>query len=207
MGFLKFLKREKKTSEFDELDLPPSPPPLEDFHESMDVPDILDIRAPTMQGPQEDKFDFTKEHEEEPPLAPPMPTSTPPENTEADQDLIPPAQINEEEQKEPDMPVDKPEDLPSEVYPKTHRRLFSQEKVVLRERPTGKTIYIKVDKFKLTLGSINVIKSDLRKSEEALLKLDNIRTSKDKAFDKMKASLDDLQSKFIFIDKTLFKGD
>ena len=83
------------------------------------------------------------------------------------------------------------------------RRLFAHEK----RREIPKTIYVRVDNFKATLGSINIVRSDLRKSEEALTKLENIKSSKDKSFDKIKSSLDDLQKKLIFIDKTLFKGD
>ena len=52
-----------------------------------------------------------------------------------------------------------------------------------------------------------MIRSDLRKSEEALLKLEQMKGAKDRSYDKFKASLDDLQKKLIFIDKTLFKGD
>ena len=51
------------------------------------------------------------------------------------------------------------------------------------------------------------MRSDLKKSEEVLNKLEGIKNSKDKSFDKMRASLDDLQKKLIFIDKTLFKGE
>ena len=49
-------------------------------------------------------------------------------------------------------------------------------------------------------------RNDLRKSEEALMKFENIKNAKDKSFDKVKSSLEDLQKKLIFIDKTLFKG-
>ena len=73
--------------------------------------------------------------------------------------------------------------------------------------PAARTIYVKVDKFKAALGCINIVRSDLRKSEEALAKLENIKQSKDKSFDIAKSYLDDLQKKIIFIDKTLFKGE
>ena len=77
----------------------------------------------------------------------------------------------------------------------------------MRERPNVKTIYIRIDNFKATLGSINIVRSDLRKSEEALNKLETLKSSKDRSFDKVKVSIDDLQKKLIFIDKTLFKGE
>ena len=51
------------------------------------------------------------------------------------------------------------------------------------------------------------VEQELKKSEELIMKLESIKNSKDKSFDKMKSSLEDLQHKLIFIDKTLFEGD
>ena len=72
---------------------------------------------------------------------------------------------------------------------------------------SGTSMYVRVDKFKAAIGSINVIRSDLKKSEDALMKLENIKVAKDRNFEKVRSSLDDLQKKIIFIDKTLFKGE
>ena len=77
----------------------------------------------------------------------------------------------------------------------------------LHEDARSRTMYVRVDKFRLLLGTINVVRSDLRKSDEALMKLESMKTNVDRSFDKMKASLHDLQKKLIFVDKTLFKGD
>ena len=92
-------------------------------------------------------------------------------------------------------------------YQKIEKRLFSQERRLLRERPSGKTIYVRVDNFKATLGNISIVRSDLRKSEDALIKLESMKYSKDKSFDKIRYLLDDVQKKIIFVDKTLFKGE
>ena len=50
-------------------------------------------------------------------------------------------------------------------------------------------------------------RGNLRKSEEALAKMESIKSAKDKSFDKIRASLDDLQKKLVYVDKILFKGD
>ena len=68
-------------------------------------------------------------------------------------------------------------------------------------------MYVRVDKFKAALQNIGIIRGNLRKSEEAVMKLENIKNAKDRSFDKVKSSLDDLQKKLIFVDKTLFKGE
>ncbi len=203
MGFLKFLKREKK-EDFDELDLPPAPPSLEGFEENLpELPDIPDFESEKISVKEEDfpKFDFPEKEE-----LPEFPEFPEIEETPTQTAPVSAPQI---EVPEPMQPAEEVQSsFPStSAFPKVERRLFSHEKMALRERPTGKTIYVRVERFKATLGSINMVRSDLRKSEEALTKLENIKSAKDRSFDKVRSSLDDLQKKLIFVDKTLFKGD
>lgn len=217
MGFLKFLKREKRKDELEEFDLPPAPPPLEGFDEDMpELPSFPDFGEERISVPEElPRFELPEEAkelgEEEPlpeflafpeerPMPPAPKVSAPPEIpepvTQAQPMLVPEEGVAQEAKL-----------AAQDLYPKIERRLFTQEKRILRERPSGKAIYIRVDRFKATLGSINMVRSDLRKSEEALTRLENIKNAKDKSFDKIKYSLDDLQKKLIFVDKTLFRGE
>ena len=56
MSFLKFLKRDKK-ADLDELDLPPEPPPLDDFNEKLpDMPEFPEINAESDE--KDFKFDY-----------------------------------------------------------------------------------------------------------------------------------------------------
>ena len=208
---MKFLKREKK-SDFDELDLPPAPPSLDSefagLDEGMELPEIPDFPEEKISAPNEPDFDLEKDElpelkddipelgqrQEIQPIS--MPTTMP-------KDMPAPELKPVEQQPYPEDP----RFTPLDGYPKIERKLFAQEKAALRERPSGKSIYVKVGKFKAALGSINVVRSDLRKSEDALMKLENIKNSKDRSFDRIRNSLDDLQRKLIFIDKTLFKED
>ena len=216
MGFLKFLKRGKKES-LDELDLPPAPPPLEGFEENLELPELPDfeekISAPEMPEKEMPKFDFPEEKfpdmgkgdfpdfssfpemkKEPEPVAPFIAPSMP--ALEVPRTEIPAAQKPQQYTEE-----EKPSFMPE--IPRMGRRLFAHE----NRKEIPRTIYVRVDNFKATLGSINLVRSDLRKSEEALTKLENIKSSKDKSFDKVRSSLDDLQKRLIFIDKTLFKGE
>ena len=229
MSFLKFLKREKKDT-LDELDLPPAPPPLEGaepyfgasgFKEKLpELPEFPEFNE-KISAPQEmPKFDFPEEEkmqdmgedempdfpsfpemEEAKTYAPPVRTPIPPVRvaTTRPEPSIPQMQEHEESPQE--------ESKQSSFYPRMSGRLFAHERRSLRQRPNVKTIYVRIDNFKATLGSINIVRSDLRKSEDALKKLENIKSAKDRSFDKIRASLDDLQKKLIFIDKTLFKGE
>jgi len=212
VGFLKFLKREKKKS-LDELDLPPAPPPLEGFEENLELPEFPDFgekisapeEMPTFEFPEEKtpskeeaipEFPAFPEMEEEPRTFIQPKATAIPEPAPMLSQSMPLPQAPEEEQP-----------MPANIYPKMERRLFAHEKRLLRERPSARTIYVRVDNFKAALGNINIVRSDLRKSEEALAKLENMKNAKDKSLDKMKSLLDDLQKKLIFIDKTLFEGE
>ena len=218
MGFFKFLKREKKSG-LDELDLPPAPPPLDDegklgrFDEN-EMPEFPEFPEEKISAPKEQDFDFGKEMpemenepsempemEEKPVQMPMQPRASIPGMYTAT------APVQQFPQPPKDVANEQPRYTPLDDYPKMERKLFSREKRLLHERPSGKTIYVKVEKFKAALGSINLVRSDLRKSEEALGKMESIKNSKDKSFDKVRASLDDLQKKLIFIDKTLFRED
>ena len=213
MGFFKFLKRDKKR-ELEELDLPPEPPSVEELGEGMpELPEFPDfqekISAPKempsempnfdfagQKGPSQEEFPSFPELEKEIPQMPedirlPAQDITMPES-------VPAAKENAQETKQV---------MPADAYPKIERRLFTHERKASRERPSGKTMYIRVDRFKATLGSINTVKSDLRKSEETATKLESINSAKGRSADRAKTQLEDLQGKLIFIDKTLFKGE
>jgi len=228
VSFLKFLKREKKDT-LDELDLPPAPPPLEGaepdfgasgFEEKLpELPEFPEFDERISAPREMPKFDFPEdekmqdmgkdempdfpsfpEMEDAETYAPPVSAPLQPVRVSAPQTepSIPQMQEQEESQEESEQ---------SSFYPKMSGRLFAHERINLRQRSNVKTIYVKIDNFKATLGSINIVRSDLRKSEEALNKLESIKNAKDRSFDKVRASLDDLQKKLIFIDKTLFKGE
>ncbi|MBI2652249.1 hypothetical protein HYX00_02180 [Candidatus Woesearchaeota archaeon] len=225
---MKFLKRERKES-LDELDLPPAPPPLEGFDENLpELPEFPKFDEEKISATEEmPKFDFPEEEKlpelgeddtipdfqtfaemEEKSITPIPPIRIPPTQPmpsipEPMLTITRPVAETEQESVAEEQPNYAPED----AYPRIRGRLFAQEKRSLRERTSVKTIYVRIDKFKATLGSINLVRSDLRKAEEASIKLENIKSAKDKSFDKVRYLLDDLQKKLIFVDKTLFKGD
>ena len=221
MGFLKFLKREKKES-LDELDLPPAPPPLEGFEEEMpelpEFPQFPELEEELSSGIKEmPEFELPTEEEnvseskqdvlpelpyfelKEQPIIPIHPIRAPSIEPmpQSPQPLTLPQQIPQEE----------PKFIFKETYPKIDESVFLKEKKPIRVMPSGKSVYVRVDMFKATLGNINIVRGDLRKADEALVKLETIKNAKDKSLDRIRSLLDDLQRKLIFIDKTLFKGE
>ncbi len=212
MGFLKFLKREKKEG-LDELDLPPEPPPLEGFHENLpELPEFPDIGKDISGMEYIPKFDFPEKEAQGFQGFPDDEAQMPlledaPEPADAAPLISEPAPQIPQSMAELQQVQQAPTLMPHERQKTERRKLFAHEETGVSGIPIGKTIYIKVDRFKATLGSINIVRNDLRKSEEALAKLETIKAAKDRSFEKIKSSLDDLQKKLIFVDKTLFKGD
>ena len=218
MGFLKFLKREKK-NEGNELDLPPAPPSLEGFDEHDIMPGLEDTKisagAQDFGPPQEHEFDFSKDMDFDLDSDTGKGNKMPefPEMTDFDEDAQKTAQpaVPAAPLQSPVMDIEEPEEAPEESEHEAEPKSPDYQKAAKRylfpeRRHARQQTFVKVDRFKTVLDNISMIRSDLRKSEEALLKLENMKGSKDRSYDKFKSSLDDLQKKLIFIDKTLFKG-
>ncbi len=208
----------------DELDLPPAPPPLDGIEKDFpdfdkELPDFPDFGERLSAPKGMPKFDFPEEDkmpDMEQKSMPDFPNFPEMEETEEQVQPAPvytPTARAKSPQQAPLIPQQMPEPQASEEedetldYQKTSGRLFAHERTSLRQKSNVKTVYVRVDSFKAALGSINTVRSDLRKSDDALNKLEGIKSAKDKSFDKVKSSLDDLQKKLIFIDKTLFKGE
>lgn len=248
MGFLKFLKRDKKEDTFKDLDMPPAPPPLEGFEENIpEIPDFAeidkgDISAPKEELPKEEfpKFEFPEIGEktlelgkedlpdfeslqeiEKMPLPPIEPAGIKTEISEStvpeQMETITPGQMGASNEEFPGImqPTAPMPAAPIRRRPSDVSRVNLAFNIPRKEKErdfeqiikSGTSMYVRIDKFKVAIGSINIIRSDLRKSEDTLIKLENIKVTKDKYFDKVRLSLDDLQKKIIFIDKTLFKGE
>ena len=220
MGFLKFLKREKKEEALEDLDLPPAPPPLDGFDDKTpEMPEFPEFDEKISAPDNFPKFNFPEKEEEisqsdenksalfpsfpemEESMSPIEPVRVTPSPA-----LQPLLSIKPMPQYEENVPQQESKPMHDEDS-KTGRGLFRHEKSMLREISGRKEIYVRVDKFKAMLQSISIMRSNLRKSGEALMKLENIKNSKDRSYDKIKSSIDDLQNKLIFVDKTLFKGD
>ena len=207
MGFLKFLKREKKEEKLDDLDLPPAPPPLEGFEDDKDLQMDFDKEPlqddfPQADAGNEESFDLE---------APEIPSDIDIEKPIEMPELSAPEDTYDEPKEGTDQyELPQQQEMPQEqiqaTQPQRHRGLFRHESMP-RHVPIGKSVYVEVESFKSSLSHISDVRSSLRKSEGELSKLESIKSAKDKSFEKLRVSLDDLQKKLIFIDKTLFKGE
>ena len=228
MGFLKFLKRDKKKDfAMDELDAPPLPPDMKnmDFQDSM--PDIPDIEGmPDLDGPM--PKDWPKEEFENPvekekfEIPRPMP-DFPIENKlpeppkfgslrsirdvpkESEPFAAPKFDFKPRQQEMPDYeePI---EPRPVRDYAqKAEKEAVREERDLISHKDaTGKT-YIRMDRFRSILMDINEIKGDIKNAASSIEKMQGIDRNKEAEFEKWKANMNDLQKKIIFVDKTLFK--
>ncbi len=92
-------------------------------------------------------------------------------------------------------------------YQRAESRAFKEEKNMLAHRRSKGPIFVRVERFKGIIGSASLIKNNLKMADQTASKLSEIDESRENAFEKWQSIMLDLQKKFLFIDKTLFKGD
>ncbi|MEK6892242.1 MAG: hypothetical protein AABX25_03590 [Nanoarchaeota archaeon] len=231
MGFFKFLKRDNKQGNEVEMDLPPAPPPLEGFedYKEANLPEFPQISAPKgddfkFDFPEYDKmpdmgkgedmpeFPDLDDLDKEPASAPNMNMPQAPKMVPVFSQAPPIPEPVPDFNQVPQMPgseasvTDSSQQNIQSTQP-AHQMKYREYRGAGRAIRSGESLYVRVDKFKIALDHINVIRSDLRKSEEDVMKLESLKHEKDGSFDRFKSSLDDLQKKLIFVDKTLFKGE
>ena len=193
MGFLSFLKRQKPKGnvEFEDLDLPPAPPPMEDFGSSLDIDDrnIPEIPTPEDEGINEDSRMN-------------MPGLETPDFGEA-------AAEPKAEEHEEYVPM---ENLPFAEEAAEQKQVAAQSTPISYgkgyRRHFPKTAYININDLKNVLINAKMIKNDLNTAQGAHESFDELRMKQEKTYDKLNNISHDLQKKLIYMDKNLFnKGE
>lgn len=115
----------------------------------------------------------------------------------------------------PDISSELPEFPESEISRKKtispierfQKKAVSEERKELEERENmvlKKPIFVDLDYFKVMLDEMGMVKKHLKEMNDGLARLDDFRSDKQKEFEKWRKSLEDVQRKLIFADKTLF---
>jgi hypothetical protein len=100
------------------------------------------------------------------------------------------------EEKEVDIPIRKPVFSPRSIDLETSRPPASIE-----EKP----LFVKIDRYKEALSSINDIKNKLKEIEVILNKLEEIKNEEDKELSTWHDNIDTIKEKLISVDKKLFE--
>ena len=100
------------------------------------------------------------------------------------------------------VPKPRPEIRP---YERFERAAVEEERAILKHKEAEGSIYIRADKFGDIITGTSAIKNSLKLASQAVVKLNEIDIRRDRALEKWKNVMIDLQKKLIFMDKTLFK--
>lgn len=68
-----------------------------------------------------------------------------------------------------------------------------------------KEVFLKVDQYKNAIEDIVVAKQRINESERIVERLNEIKNMKDKEFEKWRNLMEDIERKFVYIDKTFFE--
>ena len=225
LGFVKFLKRDKKkepkldmdnAADLDTLPPPPDfggklpeldvpPQPGEDLGKLPELPELPDIEENVPEEKPLSDLDFPKESDLDLPPLPDFGTKT-----VVEEPKLPPRPLfgmkkplmEEIHETKPEMIMPRPE---IKHYEKLERVAVTEGRAILQHKEAKGPIYIRIDRFRNILSGTSDIKNNLKTASESITKMDEIDENRDKVFDKWHNIMMDLQKKLIFVDKTLFK--
>ena len=210
-------KAGKEFPEFPEL------PEIPEAEESMSPSDEFPIREPSKYMPKEKTLpplDFPEEEftgkdfpeekpfpnlkiprEEEFPKSRPMPKPS----FHAPRPLFPIRErLFPRQMEKPESAVPKPQITPS-PYQSLEKEASKEEMGLLRNKKSKGPIYVRIEKFRDILANASTIKNNLRIASQSIERLNEIDENRERVFGKWHDTMMDMQKKFIFMDKSVFK--
>jgi len=184
----------------DILEKPPEPPKLPQQEEAPELPPLAEFPSIESNMPAEE---FN---------APPIEPVEPQEPFES-KEPEPPKPLFRQQIPEPEAKPEIPKPTPDidigpigKHYQRVEMAAVREEKDVLAHKKEVKgPIYLRADKFKKILTGISVTRNDLKMIDDSIVKLNQLDEQRDKEFEKWRNVVSDMQKKFIFIEKTIFK--
>ena len=146
-------------------------------------------------------FGFLKKKQEELPMPPPP---TPPE-------MIPLLQGDIEEIRAPETHIEPPlPELPPALPAPTPMPV--EEKEVLEEpsiitRPSIKPTFVAMEDYKRIINDTNAIRAKVMEAENFVRKLSDLKNEEEKAFEKWKTQLEDVEKKLSYVDQLIAKAE
>lgn len=92
-------------------------------------------------------------------------------------------------------------------YQKFEDNAFQEERSLLDHKHSKGPIFVRVERFRGIASGVAAIRNNAKMADETIAKLAEIDQNREKAFEKWHNVILDIQKKFVFVDKTLFKGD
>ncbi|MEK6876144.1 MAG: hypothetical protein AABX63_01940 [Nanoarchaeota archaeon] len=101
--------------------------------------------------------------------------------------------------------VPKPQIETTSPYQDIEKEASKEEIGILRHKKSKGPIYVRIEKFRDILANSNTIKNNLRIASQSIERLDEIDENRERVFVKWHDTMMDMQKKFIFVDKSVFK--
>lgn len=200
----------------EDLDVPPAPPPmrgkempaLESEGEHIQIPpppkkkELHKFPSPFSRRPKEIPLPPEK--------APEIPSPKEMLRREEIGPSVPPAPTKKGMPMFPEIPKEEhaPEGeafvLPEKVAPPTEERMPIVSR--LTDLDVTKPIFVGINEFKTTLKEMSHLRAKLKDATTSIERISDIQNEKDKHLDDWKVSLENIQEKLVYVDKSLFTG-
>ena len=182
-GSSKYMPKEKPLPPLPPLDFPEEELPSEDFPEEKPFPNL--------KIPREEEF---------PKVGMPKPSFTPRPLFPARGRLFP----------RPIEPIEtgivpKPKIEAPSPYQNIEKEASREEMGLLKHKKAKGPIYVRIERFRNILANTNTIKNNLRIASQSIERLNEIDENRERVFVKWHGTMMDMQKKFIFVDKSVFK--
>ena len=107
-------------------------------------------------------------------------------------------------------PMEKPENaVLARIRPSPYQNIekeASREEIgILKHKKSKGPIYVRIERFRDILSNTNTIKNNLRIASQSIERLAEIDENGERVFGKWHDTMMDMQKKFIFVDKSVFK--
>lgn len=158
-------------------------------------------------------FGFLKKKQEEIPMPPPPPIPTITPEIQGDFESIRPTEAPEFEMPEPEIP-ELPPALPA-PRPAMGRDRFSAELEPAKEkeekpievRPSLKPTFVAIEDYKRIINDTNTIRAKLMEAENFVRKLGDLKNEEERAFEKWRTQLEDVEKKLGYVDQLIAKAE
>jgi len=101
--------------------------------------------------------------------------------------------------------VPKPQIEALSPYLDIEREASKEEMGILRHKKSKGPIYVRIERFRDILSNMNTIKNNLRIASQSIERLAEIDENGERVFRKWHDTMIDMEKKFIFVDKSVFK--
>lgn len=209
MGILDFLKKSRpKDRQFEGLDVPPLMPPLEKAGAGMGDLEPINFDLPPEDGLKGENLPSRKSFDEGLPPAGQKPVMQDDEFSQlpdfSDFDSKFPGAMPEKklESSLPSQELD--EDLEDEDLETSGFKVYQNK----RGRKTSlRSIYLNLNDLKNVLLNMKKIRIGLKNSQDVVLWYDETRIRQEKTYARLNSLAHDMQKKFIYLDKSIYKGE